>query len=212
MRRAALATAALLSAPALPAASQELAGDFDFYVLALSWSPSYCETEGGGNRLQCGAEADYGFIVHGLWPQFESGYPEFCETDYPERVARETGEPYFDIMPGMGLIGHQWRKHGSCTGLDPKTYLETMRAARGRIVVPEELSDAQSAMTIAPDAVEAAFIEANPGLSSDGMAAVCSAGNFSEVRICLTKDLDFRACPEVDADGCRQPLVEMPPR
>ncbi|MCB1968558.1 MAG: ribonuclease, partial [Candidatus Accumulibacter sp.] len=59
--------------------SVPLGSGFDFYVLALSWSPAYCLIEGDrANKQQCAEERDLGFVVHGLWPQFESGYPEFC--------------------------------------------------------------------------------------------------------------------------------------
>ncbi|AZN72427.1 ribonuclease [Georhizobium profundi] len=205
--------AALFAAvlPLAPAVAQDRAGDFDFYVLSLSWSPTFCALDGRDNRQQCGSNADFGFIVHGLWPQYEQGFPEFCETRHDDRVPRELGQDYFDIMPSMGLIGHQWRKHGSCTGLSPEEYLELTRDAYERIQIPDEL-DGRGPISLSPAEVETAFLDANPGLSEDGIAATCSAGALDEVRICLTKDLDFRACREVDARGCRQRLIEVPAR
>ena len=90
-------------------------GAFDFYVLALSWSPSYCAAEGpDANPQQCGVDKDYAFIVHGLWPQFEKGYPSRCATRIPDRVPNDLARSMVDIMPSFGLIGHQWRKHGTC--------------------------------------------------------------------------------------------------
>ena len=64
-------------------------GDFDFYVLALSWSPSYCAIEGdGADPAQCANGRPYAFVVHGLWPQYEKGYPRDCETSAaPEACA-----------------------------------------------------------------------------------------------------------------------------
>ncbi|VVT16200.1 ribonuclease [Rhizobium sp. EC-SD404] len=205
--------AAFLAAilPIVPASAQDRAGEFDFYVLSLSWSPTFCALEGGDNRQQCGSDADFGFIVHGLWPQYEQGFPEFCETRHDDRVPRELGQDYFDIMPSMGLIGHQWRKHGSCTGLSPDDYLELTREAFERLQIPDEL-DGRGAISLSPADVETTFLDANSGLSEDGLAATCSAGALDEVRICLTKDLDFRACREVDARGCRQRLIEVPAR
>ena len=62
---------------------------FDFYVLALSWSPSYCASFGDrANRQQCEADDPLGFVVHGLWPQFTTGYPTECPTDRPLGVSR----------------------------------------------------------------------------------------------------------------------------
>ncbi len=110
---------------------------FDFYVLALSWSPAYCRAEGpGANKQQCAADRDLGFVVHGLWPQFENGYPEFCPTREPDRVPSRLGRNYTDIVPSMGLIGHQWRKHGSCSGLSQNDYFGVLRAARERVRLP----------------------------------------------------------------------------
>src|SRR5690606_25053211 len=117
----------------------------DFYVLSLAWSPSYCALHGpGAPDQQCGEAQDRAFIVHGLWPQFEHGYPESCENEHPQRVPYALLEPMLDIMPSSGLIGHQWRKHGTCTGLDQEGYLRATRQAFHRIAVPEALSDAQT--------------------------------------------------------------------
>ena len=50
------------------------AGDFDFYVFSLSWSPGFCDTGGAEKaRDQCRAGAALGFVVHGLWPQYNAG-------------------------------------------------------------------------------------------------------------------------------------------
>ncbi len=54
---------------------QNAAGQFDFYVLALSWSPSYCEAAQERAPRQttdqrC-AGRPFSFGVHGLWPQYE---------------------------------------------------------------------------------------------------------------------------------------------
>src|SRR6476659_3186155 len=64
---------------------QNRPGQFDFYVLSLSWSPSFCEASGERGtppQQQCGARP-YSFVVHGLWPQYENGFPEFCRRPAP---------------------------------------------------------------------------------------------------------------------------------
>ena len=66
---------------------QNTPGQFDYYVLALSWSPSFCETAtGNARRQQCGARP-FSFVVHGLWPQYERGFPESCLV-LPQRLDR----------------------------------------------------------------------------------------------------------------------------
>ena len=192
--------------------SEDRAGAFDFYVLSLSWSPTFCASDDGGrNRQQCGTDKRFRFVVHGLWPQYETGFPDFCRSSEPDRVPRQLGEKLFDIMPSMGLIGHQWRKHGSCTGLDQATYFDTVRKAFEHVKLPADLAGGQSPLKLSPDAIEQAFMSANPGLSRRGIAASCEGEKLDEIRICLSKDLQFRDCAEVDRRGCRIGQVTLPP-
>ncbi|MFB9951158.1 ribonuclease [Rhizobium puerariae] len=213
---ATLALAAFLptTAPALSQdrTRQDRPGQFDFYVLSLSWSPTFCASQkGDGNDQQCGATRDFRFIVHGLWPQYEKGYPDFCRTDEPDRVPRSVGQSLFDIMPSMGLIGHQWRKHGSCTGLGQREYFAKVREAFGRVRLPTDLSRGETSVTLSADEIEQKFIAANPGMSRRGISASCEGRRLEEIRVCLTKDLQFRDCAEVDADGCRASSITLPP-
>ena len=135
---------------------------FDFYVMSLSWSPSYCAEEGlDANRRQCGINRDFAFIAHGLWPQFVSGYPEYCTTSEPNRVPNALVDKIADIMPSAGLVGHQWRKHGSCTGLSQTAYLEATREAFERIAIPSAFTNALEPARTSAGEVEAAFINAN---------------------------------------------------
>ena len=199
--------AVLLAAAAVQSHAEP--GDFDFYVLALSWSPSWCEGDGAGSgSRQCRAGADHGFVVHGLWPQYERGYPEHC-ADGP-RVPAPAADAMLDIMPDRRLIFSQWRKHGTCTGLSPTAYLEETRAAYDSVVIPAPLADPARDRTVSALEVEAAFAAANPGLTPEGIAISCEAGRLEEVRICLSRDLGFRVCPEVNREGCRQKRLRLP--
>ena len=185
---------------------------FDFYVLSLSWSPTWCaENDAGGRTQQCRRGEDHGFILHGLWPQNDRGYPEYCATREPDRVPDSLGRTLLDIIPSMGLIGHEWRKHGSCSGLSQKDYFAVARAAFERIRVPADLDAGRKATRLSPDAVEKAFAAANPGLARNGIAVTCAGGQLEEVRICLTSDLSFHPCPAVDRAGCRAGSIQQPP-
>lgn len=211
--RAAIIASFLSWLPAGPAAAQDTAkpGDFDFYVLSLSWSPSYCLEAGKrANKRQCGGNAHYGFIVHGLWPQTEKGYPESCPSPFPARVPQELGERYFDIMPSISLIGHEWRTHGTCSGLDHEAYFDLVRKARESVKVPD-LFKGQTPDRLAPAEIEAAFVDANPGLPKTAVAVTCDEQRLEEVRICMTRDLKFRPCSEVDAKSCTLPRALVPP-
>lgn len=185
---------------------------FDFWVLALSWSPSYCAAEGkDANSQQCGGSRPYGFIVHGLWPQFERGYPADCPTDRPLAVPRDALRALYDIMPSAGLIRHQWRKHGTCSGLSREDYFATLRAARERVVVPNDYRRLEDYRTVDPGDIERGFIAANPGLDAAGIAVTCDRRYLREVRICMTTSLEFRTCPEVDRRACSRRKSVMPP-
>jgi len=199
-----------LLAGLVPAAgAEDRPGDFDFYVLSLSWSPTYCLGEGRTDRIQCGGRP-YAFVVHGLWPQYERGYPSDCSTD-ETRVPRRTVDAMLDLMPSPSLIRHEWRKHGTCSGLDQEDYFSLVRTARAAVSIPRAFVDLDDPLTVSPQAIEAAFLKANPGLPRDGFAVVCNSRRLSEVRLCMTRDLAFRRCPEVDRNACRRPSVVMPP-
>ena len=204
-----LAAAALLS-PLAPATAQDRPGDFDFYVLALSWSPSYCEAERDrANPDQCEAGRPYAFVVHGLWPQYERGYPEHCAA--PRRLPPDLVESVLDIMPSRSLVRHEWQAHGTCSGLSPGRYFETVRRAFEAVSIPPAFRRVEAPVTTAPDVVAREFIAANPGLGPDMMTVTCDRTRLREVRICLDRELRFRACPNVARQACRRPEVRLPP-
>ena len=127
---AALLTAALLSTPALPAAAQSnRAGQFDYYVVALSWSPSWCRGTGdkrGARQCDTGGKVD--FVLHGLWPQYEKGWPQNCRTNERDPSRRES-QAMADVMGSGGLAWYQWQKHGRCSGLSAQDYYQAIRDA-----------------------------------------------------------------------------------
>jgi ribonuclease T2 len=208
VRRVLVFIAALIGI-ASPAFAEDVAGDFDFYVLALSWSPTYCTIEGSPDEAQCGIKR-HGFIVHGLWPQYERGYPEYCRSSMNDRVSAGAASTMYDIMPSIGLIRYQWRKHGLCTGLGEADYFALTRLAFEKISIPKEYAAPDRVLTVKPTAVESAFLSANPGLSPRGIAVTCQEGFLGDVRICLTRDLEFRECREVDAGACRASRISVP--
>ena len=185
---------------------------FDFYVLALSWSPSYCASFGDrANRQQCEADDPLGFVVHGLWPQFTTGYPTEGPTDRPLGVSRALSDSMLDIMPSTGLIRHEWREHGTCSGLSQEDYFTATRMAFEAIAIPASFATASSIRTVDPDTVEDAFVSANPGMPNDAIAVTCDRRYLREVRICLSRNLaGFIACPEVDANACSRDGAVMP--
>jgi ribonuclease T2 len=194
---------------------QNTPGEFDFYVLALSWSPSYCEAahERGGlgrsQQIQCGGRP-YSFVVHGLWPQYERGSPNYCQQPAP-RLDRRIVSSMLDLMPAPGLIFNQWDKHGTCSGMQARAYFETIRKVRAAIKIPEQFLELSEYKMVTPGEVEDAFVKSNPGLGASAISVTCDTRRLSEVRICVNKDLQFRDCEEVERRTCRRDKVVMPP-
>lgn len=197
-------------------------GQFDYYVLSLSWSPSFCAASDerasarGVERSdrarpdpQCGVRP-YAFVVHGLWPQYEKGFPEFCQVPAP-RLNREIVSSMLDMMPSPRLVFHEWDRHGTCSGLSPRAFFDTVRKARAVVKIPPEYLDVKEMLTVTPGEIEDAFVKSNPGMTPESIAIGCSRNRLSEVRVCLTREFGFRACPEVDRRACRRDRVSMPP-
>jgi ribonuclease T2 len=182
------------------------AGDFDYWLLALSWSPAWCATEARGAVEQCDPERNLGFVLHGLWPQYEDGWPEFCTSTARDPSRRQTAA-MADVMGSGGLAWYQWKKHGRCTALEAQEYFDLARLAFTLTARPD-LDRRMSA-----DAIEAAFLALNPGLAPDDMVVTCRDGLVREVRLCLTRELEPRPCGEDvarSACGMRGPLVVPP--
>lgn len=176
------------------ARAEDRAGDFDYYVLALSWHPTWCAIEGDGRGApECADGSARAFTLHGLWPQYRHGWPEFCRSAARDPSRADTGG-MADIMGSAGLAWYQWRKHGRCSGLDGRAYLSQARAAFQSIRIPPVLAGLTRDVRLPARVVEAAFIEANSGLAPDMITVTCREGRIHEARICLTRDLTPRVC------------------
>ena len=227
-------------------------GQFDFYLLTLSWSPSFCDAsaergaqnnQNGDARgdqatsnaapsdqgataektsdqpprrnsrrnanIQCG-DRPYSFVVHGLWPQYENGFPEFCQVPAP-RLNRNIVSSMLDLMPSPQLIFHEWDRHGTCSGLSARAYFDTIRRARATVKIPEQYLALQDPLTVSPTEVEDAFVKANPGMTRTSIAVACDTKRLNEVRICMSKDFKFQDCPDVAQRSCRLDKLVMPP-
>jgi ribonuclease T2 len=178
----------------ISARAQDVAGEFDYYVLSLSWSPNWCALEGDGrDSPQCDDGTGFGWVLHGLWPQYEDGWPQDCRTRFASPSRAETGA-MADIMGTSGLAWHQWSKHGVCSGLPAADYFALARLAYGRVVRPEVFMRLPEGVALPARVVEEAFVRDNPGLRPDAITVTCKAGMIQEARICLTRDLEFRRC------------------
>lgn len=171
--------------------------DFDFYVLVLSWSPTHCSSDAGRGRddeLQCRSGRPFGFVLHGLWPQHERGYPQSCESDQPRSVSSAVMRDALKLSPSEQLIQHEWEKHGTCAGLTQEDYFATAALAVEAVKVPRAYVSPQRPIVTTPNDVRRAFLDANRSIPKDGFSATCSRNELGEVWVCLDKGLVPRAC------------------
>lgn len=170
-------------------------GRFDYYVLTMSWSPTHCASEqGADDEMQCRSGRPYGFVLHGLWPQHERGYPEFCLSGEPKRVSDAVMRTMLEVSPSRELVQHEWQKHGACAGLSQADYAAAAVTAFKAIDIPEDYEQPATELRVTPNDVRGAFLSANPQLHDKSVTTICRGGDLSEVWVCLAKDLTPRAC------------------
>jgi len=211
----AVCAVALAGAASVDAWADGTPGQFDYYALALSWSPSYCAATGRAQKSpQCSGTRPYAFVLHGLWPQYEKGYPSSCKTKSRPWVPGQTISSMLDIMPARGLVIHQYRKHGTCSGMEADRYFQTARKAFEAIKIPARYLSPQKPVIVSPKEIENDFLKTNKGLNADMISITCGRGNrLGEIRICFTKDLELRPCGvnEDQKKLCRLDKIVMPP-
>jgi ribonuclease T2 len=182
-------------------ASQGTPGVFDYYVLALSWSPEFCYSHRDNPECQSG---HHGFVVHGLWPQYVDGYPERCSTapglSNPSEMA--------DIIPDADLVDHEWRTHGTCSGLDAESYFQLLRRAFASFKIPERFVAPRENFSLPPQEVKREFVRANPEFSADEMTVSCGNNYLTAVSFCMTKELKPTACKNLR--DCRANVIRVP--
>ena len=201
----------LLAVPATAQRSGAAAGDFDHYLLVLSWVPGWCDIEevAPGRDGRCAAGSGTGWGLHGLWPQDPDGWPEFCRTPARDPSRRETAA-MADLMGSGGQAWYQWRKHGRCSGLDPADYFAQARAGFAALALPDPSALAGGGR-MRPEVLARALRAANPGLPEDGQAVICRGGGLLEVRVCLTREMAPRGCTAaVLARACRSRVAVAP--
>ena len=175
------------------------AGRFDYYSLVMSWSPSYCAgLQRGGYDPQCHSRDGkrYSFILHGLWPQHERGWPENCPTQARPFVPQKVIDGMLDIMPSPKLVIHEYRKHGTCSGLSPEDYYKVSRQLFEKVRVPARYERPNQALTVSPSEIVRDFLSANPGLKPENLAVACggSGNRLREIRVCFSREGAYRPC------------------
>lgn len=207
--------------PAAPAAesarvplARNVPGAFDFYVLSLSWSPQHCASRrrpGRPDDPQCGGSQMFGFVVHGLWPQYVTGYPESCAA--PQAVAPELVQRMLRIMPSPRLIQHEWDKHGTCSGLPAEQYFGHTEDLMASVQIPPSYRAPAEPLRTTLASLRAELLAQNPAFPRDGssVAVVCQGEFLQELRLCYDKEFHPRACGGTVADSCPRPELSVRP-
>ena len=183
-------------------ADGEKVGKFDYYVLTLSWTPTWCALEGDARGSeQCDASKDFGWTLHGLWPQFHQGWPSYCNT-IERQPSRSMTNGMSDIMGTSGLAWHQWKKHGTCSGLSARDYYALSREAYGKINRPALFRKLKEPVKVPAKVIEEAFLNENPSLKANTLTITCKQGRIQEARVCFSKALDPVPCGRDTIKDC----------
>lgn len=175
-------------------------GQFDYYLLSMSWAPDFCDSHPQDmNNRECGRGNQVGFIVHGLWPQFENGkWPKECTPARP--VSADIVNRMLPLMMDQGLVQHEWKEHGTCSALSTADYFDTVRRAAAAVTIPDEYKTLSRPLTVNPQQVDQNFAQANPAFPAGSVRTACSNGEVTEVHVCFTKDLKAMSCPASERD------------
>jgi ribonuclease T2 len=187
---------AMILSLSLPAYADGQPGKFDYYLLTLSWSPEHC-AKAKNDKRQCGGGKQYGFVVHGLWPQYNKGYPDSCSTTpaVPKAVVQEM----LPIMPSEKLIQHEWEKHGTCSGVKVGDYFGLIKSTFQTIKIPDAFTNPSRQVNTSAADIRKQFLASNPNLQ---MAVACKGKYLQEVRLCFDKEMHSTVCSSGVKDYC----------
>lgn len=185
---------------------------FDYWMLSLSWSPQYCRLKPADQECKGvrGFVEPFGFVAHGLWPQFEVGRPQRCEEN-PDPVPDELISRMLATMPSAAMIRNQWRRHGTCSGMGQEEYFMFVERAVRRIEIPEAYRQPDDYVDTTLEKVKSDFLAINPELNDASIALQCSGRWLKEIRICYTPDMQPRDCGRDIEDRCRSGKISLRP-
>jgi len=186
-------------------------GRFDYYVLVLGWTPFYCAPEGRQRHdREWDVERPHAFTLHGLWPQNVRGWPEGCRMPRRPWVPQSVIDDMRDVMPSKTLVIHEYRAHGTCSGLAPDQYFGLARDLYERVSIPPRFS-AIGRLTLSQEEIKGEFLKANPWLKPNMIVVSCRGQNLLDVRICFGRDLFPKPCGANEENRvCRASTVTVP--
>jgi ribonuclease T2 len=172
------------------------------YLMTLSWSREYCRgnAQEAKTALQCnGSIGDFGFILHGLWPEAAGpDYPQWCRK--AGLLSRKVVADNLCMTPSAQLLQHEWAKHGTCMARKPETYFGAAKLIFEAIIFPDmdrlSRQGEKEGKTLTAAGLAEAFASNNEGLPADAVRVQTNRkGWLEEVRVCLDKKFKPMRCP-----------------
>ncbi|HEY6308870.1 MAG TPA: ribonuclease T2 [Candidatus Angelobacter sp.] len=183
-------------------------GQFDYYMLSLSWAPNYCAGHPGDHSIECRTGQHANFVLHGLWPQASAGQPPTsCAPASP--VAAATVRHMLDYYASRGLIQHEWATHGTCSGLSAADYFGKVEQAFNAVKVPDQYRSLDRTRNLSVKEIEQNFASAN-NADAGAFRVSCHGGELVNLEICMNKDLQYQACTS-SVRECPSPQVLLRP-
>ena len=160
------------------------AGEFDYYAVALSWSPEHCAIK-PADREQCARKL--GFVLHGLWPQYQRGYPSDCTS---ERLDPAMEQQFAGLYPSRFLYRHEWEKHGTCSGLSQQAFHKLASDLRQKVKIPAAYQSPAEPLRKSTFELKADLAIANEWLAPDTITVACADGGrfLREIYICINRE------------------------
>lgn len=172
--------------------AERQSSSFDYYLLSLSWAPNYCAEHPTDRSSECRTGNHTSFVLHGLWPQSNSGQPPLsCSPASP--VSAEIVRRMLAYYPSRGLIQHEWEKHGTCSGLSAQDYFADAERGFRKVEVPSRYKNLSAQTQISREQLESDFAAGNHA-PQGAFRLSCHGGELVALEACLSKQLEFQAC------------------
>jgi ribonuclease T2 len=166
-----------------------------FYVLALSWAPNYCDDPSKPHSAsECDPNRHLGFIVHGLWlTNADGSLVDDCKGGRP--LGQDSVQALLPYIPDRGLIAHEWMKHWSCRGT-PQHFVNAIQKAAAAVQIPTYLKQPGESRQISVQALKSDFASVNHTQAQD-YSVRCYGGKLINFEACLTTDFQPMSCSGV---------------
>ena len=115
--------------------------------------------------------------------------PALTSRTAPTLPARQTRQHYSDIYPDPGLLRHEWKTHGTCSGLSADAFFNLARQAEHSVAIPTELSTLDHQTSMPPAQILDLFAKTNPSFPRESLALSCGNNYLTAIEVCMSKTL-----------------------